>query len=63
MPKILAGILAVLFSAVQLAFTAEVDYARDVKPIFKERCFACHGVLKQESGLRLDNRRWNPVRR
>ena len=20
-----------------------VDYARDVKPILKERCFACHG--------------------
>ncbi|MEO8499090.1 MAG: DUF1549 domain-containing protein, partial [Planctomycetota bacterium] len=31
-----------------------VDYARDVKPIFKARCYACHGALKQESGLRLD---------
>ncbi|MBX3399976.1 MAG: DUF1553 domain-containing protein [Gemmataceae bacterium] len=31
-----------------------VDYARDVKPILKERCFACHGTLKQESELRLD---------
>ncbi len=31
-----------------------VDYLRDVKPIFKARCFACHGALKQESGLRLD---------
>ncbi len=31
-----------------------VDYARDVQPILKSRCFACHGALKQESGLRLD---------
>ena len=34
--------------------TAPVDYARDIKPIFKERCFACHGALKQQAKLRLD---------
>ena len=33
---------------------ADVDYLREVKPILQERCFACHGALKQESGLRLD---------
>jgi len=32
----------------------EVDYLGDVKSIFKARCFACHGALKQESSLRLD---------
>lgn len=31
-----------------------VDYIRDVKPILHERCYACHGALKQEAGLRLD---------
>jgi len=31
-----------------------VDYARDVKPLLKARCYACHGALKQEAGLRLD---------
>ncbi len=31
-----------------------VDYVRDIKPIFRKRCYACHGVLKSESGLRLD---------
>lgn len=31
-----------------------VDYLRDVKPVLKERCFACHGALKQEAGLRVD---------
>lgn len=30
------------------------DYLKDIKPILKERCFACHGALKQESDLRVD---------
>lgn len=31
-----------------------VDYLKQVKPVLRERCFACHGALKQEGGLRLD---------
>jgi mono/diheme cytochrome c family protein len=31
-----------------------VDYLRNVKPILTARCFACHGALKQKSGLRVD---------
>lgn len=31
-----------------------VDYARQIKPVLKERCYACHGVLKQQAELRLD---------
>jgi len=31
-----------------------VDYAKDIKPLLKERCYACHGALKQKAGLRLD---------
>ena len=31
-----------------------IDYARQIKPILRERCYSCHGSLKQESGLRLD---------
>ncbi|HET6882896.1 MAG TPA: DUF1549 domain-containing protein [Pirellulales bacterium] len=30
------------------------DYQRAVKPLLKQRCYACHGALKQESNLRLD---------
>src|SRR5690606_17906263 len=30
------------------------DYLRDIKPVLHERCYACHGVLKQQGGLRLD---------
>jgi len=33
-----------------------VDYLKQVKPIFSAKCFACHGALKQESGLRLETR-------
>jgi mono/diheme cytochrome c family protein len=31
-----------------------IDYARDIKPIFAQHCYACHGADKQKSGLRLD---------
>ncbi|MFN9717893.1 MAG: c-type cytochrome domain-containing protein, partial [Planctomycetota bacterium] len=31
-----------------------VDYLRDVKPVLRERCYACHASLKQEGGLRVD---------
>ena len=31
-----------------------IDYDKQIKPIFTSRCKACHGVLKQEGGLRLD---------
>src|SRR5262245_35687105 len=35
----------------------KIDYLRDVKPILARRCYACHGALKQRSGLRLDTAR------
>lgn len=31
-----------------------VDYTRDIKPILKKHCYACHAALKQQGGLRLD---------
>ncbi len=31
-----------------------VDYTRQIKPVLQARCYACHGVLKQKGGLRLD---------
>ena len=31
-----------------------VDYLRDVKPILSERCYSCHGAIRQKAGLRLD---------
>jgi mono/diheme cytochrome c family protein len=46
----LAGLL--LWAAT--ASAAPVDYEREIKPIFREHCAACHGVLKQKNSLRLD---------
>ena len=34
--------------------TTTVDFARDIRPLFAERCVKCHGPEKQKSGLRLD---------
>jgi len=31
-----------------------VDYEREIKPLLLQKCAACHGALKQNSGLRLD---------
>jgi len=36
------------------ANSAKVDFQHDIREILKERCWACHGALKQEAGLRLD---------
>src|SRR5215212_8398785 len=44
--------IALLFCA--RAHGAEVDYAKDIKPLLKARCYACHGALKQKADLRLD---------
>jgi ankyrin repeat protein/cytochrome c551/c552 len=35
---------------------AQVDFQRDVRPIFREHCFSCHGPDQQMSGFRLDRR-------
>lgn len=36
--------------------TAAVDFDRDIRPIFQERCFVCHGSDKQRGDLRLDRK-------
>jgi len=33
---------------------AEVDYAKSIKPLLHERCYSCHGAIKQKARLRLD---------
>ena len=32
-----------------------VDYRKDVRPILRERCYACHGALQQKGKLRVDS--------
>lgn len=33
---------------------APVDYAREIRPLLKNKCSSCHGALKQKAKLRLD---------
>ncbi len=49
-------VLALLLLAVaaQRSLADEDIYVSTIKPVLKARCFACHGALKQKSGLRLD---------
>ena len=47
--------LCLLTSPAGRADTSDsVDYQRDIKPLFAQKCGACHGTLKQQAGLRLD---------
>ncbi len=34
----------------------EGEYLEKIKPLLAEKCYSCHGVLKQESDLRLETR-------
>lgn len=36
--------------------TRQVDYAKDIQPIFARHCYECHDHRKQRSGLRLDDK-------
>ena len=52
--RIAAVVVALSLPGLSALAAEPVDYLRNIKPIFKERCFACHAALKQEAGLRLD---------
>jgi mono/diheme cytochrome c family protein len=51
---VLVGCLALLQG--RQARGADVDYARDVKPVLQEHCVGCHGPKRQRGDLRLDTR-------
>ena len=49
--RAIAVVLIVVWGSPLLATEpGRVDYGREIKPILKSRCFACHGALKQEAG-------------
>jgi hypothetical protein len=39
---------------VPTSFAVAADYLKEIKPVLKERCYSCHGTLKQKADLRLD---------
>jgi mono/diheme cytochrome c family protein len=56
--SIAALTLSMLPPAVFAAAPSAIDFNRDVRPIFSENCFACHGpdTAKRKAGLRLDEK-------
>jgi len=55
----LAFILFLLTASTSLAADkrVQIDFNRDISPIFDRACISCHGLEKEKSGLRLDDRR------
>ena len=37
------------------AATRQVDFAKDIQPIFAKSCVSCHGTEKQKGSYRLDS--------
>ncbi len=38
------------------AASRQVDFVKDIQPIFAENCYGCHGRKKQEAAFRLDHK-------
>ena len=51
---LVVGVSAGRFSA---QTPENVDFVRDVQPIFRQNCYGCHGPRQQNNNLRLDRRR------
>ena len=47
-------LIALAMAATFASAAGAVDFQKDIRPLLKSRCFACHGALKQKAGLRLD---------
>ncbi|MCA9044282.1 MAG: hypothetical protein KDA69_08180, partial [Planctomycetaceae bacterium] len=52
----IASCLSILTLFVIPAAADDVDFSKDIQPIFRERCYECHGSETHEAGLRLDAR-------
>jgi ankyrin repeat protein len=48
--------LACLAALVSQAVVANVDFAREIQPLFEKHCYECHGPKQQKNGFRLDRR-------
>ena len=54
--SLLLLVISVVFATrmVRGEVESDVDYLTEIKPLLRDKCFSCHGSLKQEGGLRLD---------
>ena len=54
--RIIGVLLACLLFTNVSSAADRVDYLTQIKPLLTEKCYSCHGRLKQESDLRLETR-------
>src|SRR6185369_1869922 len=47
---------ATCLAAAPASTSGNIDFGRDIAPIFIKRCIECHGPDQQKSKLRLDNK-------
>ncbi len=50
------GIMVVCVAGQVFAQPSKVDFGRDVLPIFRQNCIACHGPAQAISGMRVDRK-------
>jgi len=48
--------IAFFFCFLDSTANAQVEFAREIRPIFQKHCYECHGPEKQQNGYRLDVR-------
>ncbi|HEV1288299.1 MAG TPA: c-type cytochrome domain-containing protein, partial [Bryobacteraceae bacterium] len=57
MPRSITLFSVCLFAGFVEAQTPDkVDFRRDIRPLFQEKCIGCHGPAQQMGGMRLDRR-------
>jgi hypothetical protein len=49
------ALLCLLLFSLSASGAEPVDYRKEIRPVLQERCYACHGALKQNSKLRVDS--------
>jgi hypothetical protein len=48
--------IAILVCGASVPMHADVDFRRDIQPLFRQHCTRCHGPTNEEGGLRLTQR-------
>src|SRR5436305_12667390 len=48
------GVTAIDLAKVPPTAARQIDFVKDIQPIFIEHCLSCHGPKKQEAEFRLD---------